>query len=584
MTPQGASEEPVAGWVWFDVGSITDARASEARRRAEVMATAHDFTGTTLSGRYYLESLLGAGAFASVYCASDCKTYGREVAIKVLHPEHTKNQDYVDRFHQEVRVAAKIATRHREHLVQIIDQGVCDAQSPALVYFVMEYIDGVSLRALVSDMRSGVRVQRHLAWQRAVSLAQQLCRAIAPLHAHGVIHRDIKPENCLIERRNDREVIKLLDLGIAKVVADAWSVMDSPNTDARMVLGTPRYMAPEQMFGCEVDRRADIYAVGVILYEFLTGKTPRRLDPANLEMGIAPAEPPLPSEVAPDMGIPPALDAAVMQAIAWRREERFSRAEALAAALEDASRTVPSRVRGITSRITQPFLAPISTRRIQASPPPTEVLPAVSDDPGSEAGEEAELSSGSRWVWASRRLGGVMVLASTVSGLVFVLALMLAIQPRPARSAVQPVLKEVELEEPRPEAPPAPRSVATPIALPEPPMTEATQPAPAEEPLDRAPRSSRKAVLRSVEELIQARQDRIRRDCGSARERRKIPFRIRFVLGSMAVADVEILGEWSRPIYPELQSCVEEHLRAINYARSSDAKRRPFMHEGTLAL
>jgi hypothetical protein len=353
-----------------------------------------------------------------------------------------------------------------------------------------------------------------------------------------------------------------------------------------MVLGTPRYMAPEQMLGCEVDRRADIYAVGVILYEFLTGKMPRRMNLADLEAGVVPAEPLPPSEVAPDMGIPSALDAAVMQSIAWRREERFSRAEALAAALEDASRTVPSRVRGITSRITQPFLAQLSTRRVQTSPSPTEVLPAVPDDPGVEVGEEVPLASGSRWIWASRGLGGVMVWASTVSGLVFVLALMLAIQPRQVRSAVQPTLKEVELEEPEPprereDVPPS-KEVATPIVLPEGPTLAEPQPPEPKERAASGPKPRRK--LRSVGELVHSKLWLIRRECGDQQERRVVAYRIKFVLGSMAVADVELLGEWSGPEHPELQRCVRDYLKEIDFSRSSDAARPPFAHEGTLAL
>lgn len=524
-----------------------------------------------MSGRYHLESLLGAGAFATVYFASDSKTYDREVAIKVLHPEHTQNPDYVERFHQEVRVASRIATRHREHLVQIIDQGVCEAHSPALVYFVMEYIDGVSLRSLVADMRSGVRVQRHLAWQRAVSLAQQLCRAIAPLHANGVIHRDIKPENCLIERRNDREVIKLLDLGIAKVVTDMWPAGDVPTTDARMVLGTPRYMAPEQMLGLNVDRRADIYAVGVILYEFLTGKMPRRLLMTELEAGKEPPEPLPPSQVVPEAGIPTVLDAAVLQAIAWAREERFMRAEALAAALEDASRSMPARVRGITSRITQPFLPPVSTRRVQAPRPAPEALitalpEALEVSSQVVAIEEEGPPSGSRWVWASRRFGGVMLGASTVSGLVFVLAMMLAIQPRAVRATARPKLHDLTDE-------------AAPKAL-EPPEQAPKLEAPPPEFAPTSEASMKTPVRRTAAGLVKRKLGDLRRECG-AQEPRLVEYYVRFAGGTMAVAEAKLVGAWSGPNFPEFQACVTDRLREIDFSRASD---RPPELRGLLNL
>jgi serine/threonine protein kinase len=533
-----------------------------------------DFTGLVLSSRYLLRSQIGTGAFASVYLAHDIKTYDREVAVKVLHPEHTQNQDYVDRFRQEVRVAAKIATRYREHLVQIIDQGLDDGRQPALVYFVMEYVDGVSLRSLVSDVRSGVRVQRQLTWQRAVSLAQQLCRAIAPLHAHGVVHRDIKPENCLIERRSDRECIKLLDLGIAKVTADAWNVGEVPTTDARMVLGTPRYMAPEQMYGHDVDRRADIYAVGVILYEFLTGTTPRRLQYTELDAGMQPPEPRLPSEVAPDAGIPSALDAAVLQAIAWRREDRFVRAEALAAALEDASRSVPVRVRGITSRITQPFLAQILTRRLPpVATPPSESSIAVqlAEPPAEPAALAPEHARGRGWVRASRRFGGVMVGGSTVSGLVFVFATMLSLRPGPSRGVVRPALEEFVVEgamtrkdEPgiRVTVPMAPPPVASP---------------PAE---DRAARRTTRPPM-TREALIRRAQTEMRAECGVHGEQRLVEFAVEFADASSAVSAVKITGAWSGPQNKEFCACIELAILEIDFSRASD---RAAAVRGTLDL
>lgn len=557
------------------------------------MTRPHDFTGSVLTDRYHLEHLLGAGAFASVYFARDRKTYEREVAVKVLHPEHTRNPDYVERFRQEVKVAARVATRYREHLIQIVDQGVCAAHTPPLVYFVMEYIDGVSLRSLVSDTRSGVRVQRPLAWQRAVALAQQLCRAIAPLHAHGVIHRDIKPENCIIERRSDRECIKLLDLGIAKVVPDMLRPWDGPTTGARMVLGTPRYMAPEQMGGLDVDQRVDIYAVGVILYEFLTGTMPRRLDFADVEAGLIPPEPRPPSRVAPDMNIPAALDAAVLQAIAWRREDRFARADALAAALEDASRTAPARTRGVTSRITQPFLPRTPTRRVALGAPPTvaaepvaaaappTVSPAVSAPRGAPAPRSHPLAR------AAMNLNGVLAGAGSLSSILFGLAMLTTVRTAETGPSPRPVLEDMSMKI----QPPAPRRTARerpdpattrpPGAAPANPTLVATTPPPGAAATRRRAPPSPTSSAPTTRSLVKRAEGKAHLRCGSTGETRIVNFVLKFGPGAAYARSARLVGPWSGNQFVEFGQCVSDVLRAIDFSAVRD---RPTELRGTLRL
>lgn len=546
------------------------------------MTRHHDFTGSVLSGRYHLEHQVGIGAFASVYFARDRKTYEREVAIKVLHPQHTRNPDYVDRFRQEIRVAAKVATRYREHLVQIVDQGLCEAHNPPLVYFVMEYIDGVSLRSLVSDMRSGTRVQRPLAWQRAVALAQQLCRAIAPLHAHGVVHRDIKPENCLIERRSDRECIKLLDLGIAKVIPHTLLSGDSPTTEARMVLGTPRYMAPEQMSGLDVDHRVDIYAVGIILYEFLTGVLPRRIDFSEAEAGLQPPEPRPPSHVAPEMNIPRALDAAVLQAIAWRREDRFARAEAFAAALEDASRTTPTRTRGITSRITQPFLLRTPTRRMPVSAsftiphPPAEPAPVAVPPRGRRS------HPGASPIFTSMLSG-----AGSLSAVVCALTMLVNVRTASTRPALYPVLEDLGSRDP---GITAPRSASTPqpaiapsagtgaAAAPERPAGAAhdeRKPAKSSESVKSSPRST------TARALVQRHESRLRKQCGTPGEKRVVEYVLRFAPGSQSARSAKILPPWNGDVFIEFSDCVADFLKKLDFAGASE---RPVELRGSLSL
>jgi serine/threonine protein kinase len=303
---------------------------------------AHDFSGRVVRERYALKKLLGRGAFATVYLAHDLGMFGRVVAVKVLHPEHSLNANYIERFWQEVKVAARVTAQHSEHLVPIVDTGVDDAAAPQLVYFVMEYVRGRSLRQLLQP-HGPMGEQQPLAWRRAVALTQQVCRAVAVLHAHGVIHRDIKPDNCMLESHPDGERIKLLDFGIAKLLVDSLASDRTPLTGSRVVLGTPRYMAPEMYMGLPFDHHIDVYAIGVMLHEFLTGTVPRApiLHPGE-PLRRHDQETLRPTALRPDMGIPPALDAVVLRAIAWLPHDRFDSVDALAVALAEASRSTPA--------------------------------------------------------------------------------------------------------------------------------------------------------------------------------------------------------------------------------------------------
>jgi serine/threonine protein kinase len=225
----------------------------------------YDHAGRTLDGRYELIARVGAGAFATVYRARDRNVHGRVVAVKVLHPERASDQATVQRFLREVKLAARITGKHRDRLVQILDQGYCEAEAPGLLYFVMEFAFGPTLQGLLRQASGGTFL-----WPRAVALGHEVAQALVTLHGHGVIHRDIKPSNCILEE--DR--VRLLDLGIAKLLPDHEGSDVVRLTLPNMVVGTLRYMAPEQQSGHACDARADLYAVGVMLYEFLTGGGP----------------------------------------------------------------------------------------------------------------------------------------------------------------------------------------------------------------------------------------------------------------------------------------------------------------------
>lgn len=293
--------------------------------------TDYDFSGRALNQRYALKRRIGAGAFATVYLAHDLRMYKRKVAVKVLNPEHTRNPSNVERFLQEVKVASRLDGPYRDRVVKIIDQGRCDVARPGLLFLVMEHVDGVTLHSLLFSGAGAERRRRPLPWRQAATIIRELCKALATLHEAGVVHRDIKPGNCILEQRPDGDFLKLLDLGIVKVLPNAEMSGDHPRTHPEFVLGTPRYMAPEQFGGPCSDPRVDLYAAGIMLYEFLAGDVPSKW--YERKGAAHPYMPIPPSEANPEGEIPPQLDALVLRAIAFEPGKRFQTAGEFSEAL-----------------------------------------------------------------------------------------------------------------------------------------------------------------------------------------------------------------------------------------------------------
>ncbi len=280
-----------------------------------------DLSGTLLLGRYCLIKKLGEGGMGTVYLAEHV-TIQKRCAIKVLNPEYAHKQDLVDRFLQEARAASLIA---HENVVEITDYGEAPNGS---VFFVMEMLDG-------EDLSATIRREAPLPWSRVAPMALQMCRALGAAHKKGVIHRDLKPENCFrIERHGNPDFLKVLDFGIAKVTSSDPSDNANRLTSTGMIFGTPTYMSPEQAQGERVDNRSDIYALGVILYELVTGKVPFSAD--NF-MGILTKhmfdEPPAPTKAAPEADICPEVEALILKALQKDRSFRFQTMEELAAAI-----------------------------------------------------------------------------------------------------------------------------------------------------------------------------------------------------------------------------------------------------------
>ena len=216
-------------------------------------------------GNYLVTQRVGEGGMGAVYLAEH-PTIGKKVAIKVLHSEFSTNPDVANRFFNEAKAVNDIG---HPNIVDIVDFGLIQSGTGSareqLVYFIMEYLAGQTLSAVV-------RSESPLPPARALAIALQVGDALAASHKCGIVHRDLKPDNIiLISRHRDRDFVKLLDFGIAKLTNDA----QSNRTRTGIVMGTPAYMSPEQCEGRgSTDHRTDIYALGIVLYEMLTGRVP----------------------------------------------------------------------------------------------------------------------------------------------------------------------------------------------------------------------------------------------------------------------------------------------------------------------
>jgi O-6-methylguanine DNA methyltransferase len=260
--------------------------------------------GELVAGRYQIQGPLGSGGMGVVYRARD-RELDEVVALKALRPDRTTADPHaVERFRRELRLARRVS---HPNVVRTYDIG--DARGCRFI--TMEHVDGLSLAELLA--RAG-----RLPVAATVALGKQLCRALASVHALGIIHRDLKPQNVLVTPEGD---VKLTDFGVADL-AGPTSASSAP------AVGTPPYMAPEQLLGESLDRRVDIYALGVVLYESLTGRLPFDAPTPGALVARALGGPPsAPREIAPD--IPQRLSRLVLSALAARREGRPADAAAL---------------------------------------------------------------------------------------------------------------------------------------------------------------------------------------------------------------------------------------------------------------
>jgi serine/threonine-protein kinase len=276
------------------------------------VAVSDSLIDTLFDGRYRIQRKLGAGGMADVYLAED-QELGRRVAIKILNGRHANDDQFIERFRREAKNAAAL---NHPNIVSIYDRG----EAEDTYYIAMEFLDGRTLKELiVSRGAAPVNV--------AIEYARQILSALRFAHRHGIVHRDIKPHNVLVD--SDGRV-KVTDFGIARAGT-------SQMTEAGSIVGTAQYLSPEQARGGEVDPRSDLYSLGVVLYELLTGKTPFDGEtPVEIAMKHLSNAPKPPSKLRPD--IPRELDMVVMRALAKNPDDRYQSADEMEADLERVAR------------------------------------------------------------------------------------------------------------------------------------------------------------------------------------------------------------------------------------------------------
>ena len=437
--------------------------------------------GETVGGKYVAGQVLGLGGMGIVVLATD-KVLERKVAIKFLLPRLASSNTAVQRFIREARAAARITSEHVVRLLEI------DELPTGMPYFVMEYLEGKDLRAILADGGPIPAVQ-------AVDYVLQAVQAIAEGHTRGIVHRDLKPSNLFVTYRADRTpLIKVLDFGIAKSLEPERADESRLTGSDDAWLGSPAYMSPEQLRSpSEVDLRTDIWGLGVTLYELVSGAQPfQGYTYADLVLRISNGPPDPLKQHSPDVAIPDGLEAVIRHCLERDKSRRFANALELATALapfgsEDA-RSSLRRVKGLAD-------AP------PASPPP----PIPSDEPAgactttlhipAQAAALPEQSSSQR---KARRRAGLLALALCAGAGIVAVVVMVAssggtaddsvanrpasdvIVPKrpaaiPATAAPAPAASESKSEAVQPNRDPGP----APIAPPGTPAREAIASAPA---------------------------------------------------------------------------------------------------------
>lgn len=344
---------------------------SEGRDPTQAPSSGGDpsLLGRTIAGKFVVEKFLGGGAMGAVYRAR-WQALEKNVAIKVMHRSIAQEASFAARFAREAKAAARL---DHPNSIRVIDSG---EEADGLLYIAMEYVEGRDLYRVI-----------HEDWPISdadiVDILAQALSAIGVAHEMGVIHRDLKPENLMIlPGRNDGEEgryrVKVCDFGIAKITSKGADGSEGPSishnlTTHGLVVGTPEYMSPEQARGEKLDARSDIYSVGVILYQLLTGRTPFTGDHAlAVVLQHVTANPPAPHEIYPD--VHKGLEAVCVKAIAKELDGRYQTARdmrlALRAAVDGKSTSTPTADVAVSGKARAPAAAPARSEAVTRVTPP----------------------------------------------------------------------------------------------------------------------------------------------------------------------------------------------------------------------
>ncbi|MFG2599456.1 protein kinase [Streptomyces sp. NPDC048462] len=270
--------------------------------------------GSVAGGRYQLRDLLGEGGMASVYLAYD-SALDRQVAIKTLHTELGREQSFRERFRREAQAVAKL---QHTNIVSVFDTGEDELGGALMPYIVMEYVEG---QPLGSVLQADIRSYGAMPADKALKVTADVLAALDTSHEMGLVHRDIKPGNVMVTKRG---IVKVMDFGIARAMQSGVTSM----TQTGMVVGTPQYLSPEQALGRGVDARSDLYSVGIMLFQLLTGRIPFDADsPLAIAYAHVQEEPVAPSTI--NRSVTPAMDALVARALKKNPNERFPSAAAM---------------------------------------------------------------------------------------------------------------------------------------------------------------------------------------------------------------------------------------------------------------
>jgi beta-lactam-binding protein with PASTA domain/predicted Ser/Thr protein kinase len=349
-------------------------------------------TSAIIDGRYRVLQRVGSGGMADVVCAEDLQL-GRNVAIKLLHRRFAEDAEFVERFRREASSAAGL---QHPNVVAVYDRGAWDGT----YYIAMEYLEGRTLKRLVQE-------EAPLAADRAIDLTTQILKAARFAHKRGIIHRDLKPHNVIVDGEGRA---KVTDFGIAKAGA-------SDMTQTGSIMGTAQYLSPEQAQGHAVSAPSDLYSVGIILYEMLTGRVPFEGESAVTIALKQVSEAPVPPS-AYNPAIPPALEAVVLRALEKDPHRRFADADEFIAALENASHGIAP------GPPTQAFAATDATNVVNQPTGPFVPIPPVAayqevvEQGPVEPPPEEEEGGANRW-WVAL-LVGLLVAGAIVAGLLLI--------------------------------------------------------------------------------------------------------------------------------------------------------------------